>query len=250
MALKLSIFVTTDNWKTREEPYHEAMKCYRDLADEVIEVDDKWPDEFSWEFIGQQFQKGYERATGDWVIHCDLDYFFHEDDHEKIRRALLSSEEPALTFWKYMFYNPKKYTLKSRLAIAVNKKKYGNKIKFDGGGDLSQPTLDGVLLDHSRVPEARIPFYCYDALLKTKEQHRTDRARFASAYYRKFGNYGHGKPETALEDWLQMVRGRYQKHHDFDGTHPKYIEQAIADLKPENFSYNGWGMFQNGDRTK
>ena len=72
--MKLSIFTTVTDPIRRGEHYHESMKCYQDLADEVIVVNGgsqitntmgavyvnyKWPQEFEWDFIGKQFQRGY-----------------------------------------------------------------------------------------------------------------------------------------------------------------------------------------------
>jgi glycosyltransferase involved in cell wall biosynthesis len=87
--MKLSIFTTVTNPKARADNFKDALQCYADLADEIIVVNggeelgtvfyDKdrfkvinrlWPQEFNWPFIGQQFQRGYEAATGDWVNPC------------------------------------------------------------------------------------------------------------------------------------------------------------------------------------
>src|SRR3990167_8362377 len=174
----ISLFTTTHQARERQEPYEEAMACYRDLADEVVEVKDEWPEEFTWPLIGQMFQKGYERATGDWVIHADLDYFFHEKSFDDIRRVLeQNSEKPALSFYKWQFILPDRYTLKSRCVIAVNKGRYGDRIKFDSGGDLCQPSLDGKLLKSDEVKEAKIPFYNYEKTFKTKLQIAKDSGR-------------------------------------------------------------------------
>ena len=74
--------------EARQDPWKEALACYEDLADEVIVVGEDWPDTFSWPYIGQTFQKGLEKSTGDWAIRMDLDYFFHEKDFEYIRKFL------------------------------------------------------------------------------------------------------------------------------------------------------------------
>src|SRR4051812_31458654 len=100
--MKLSIFTTLSDPGRRQDPYKEALYCYLELADELVVIDGSqfahsvtrnillgtkketayihsiWPTEFSWDFIGKQFQKGYDACSGDWVIHMDLDYFFHE----------------------------------------------------------------------------------------------------------------------------------------------------------------------------
>ena len=235
--MKLSIFTTVTNPEKRGDNVRDAMNCYCELADEIIYVDgncnvasfpDKnigwenditiynlyypWPQEFSWEFIGQQFQRGYEACSGDWVIHADLDFIFHQKDFEAIRKACENNpESPALSFYKYQFIQPDKYNLKSRLVIAVNKKKYGHRIRFDSGGDLCQPSLDGNELKPDHVPEAKIPFYNYEKMTKTKEQIKDDVERMARAWQRHFGEYRLGTDETAYEEWLKMIKGRYSK---------------------------------------
>lgn len=239
--MKLSIFTTTYMAEEREELYAEAMRCFEDLADEVIEVNDKWPDEFEWPLIGEMFQRGYERCSGEYVIHADLDYIFHERDHQKIRDLMRSGDN--FNFYKYQIYTPDKYTLKSRIPIMVNKARYGDRIKFNGGADLTFPSLDGVGLTWQNTIEAKIPIYNYDALIKTKANQAHDRARFARAYHRHFGEWKHGRemPHEALEDWLYMVKGRYTKHQPFKETHPKYMSERIKNLVPQQFGFNGWG---------
>ena len=44
--------------------------------------------------IGKTFQNGFDKCQSDWVIRMDIDYFFHEQDFKKIRKALDK-------FWDY-----------------------------------------------------------------------------------------------------------------------------------------------------
>ena len=76
----LSIFTSMTNPDGRNDQWQEALNCYEELADEVIIVGDKWPNEFSWEEIGKTFQEGLDKSSSDWVIRMDIDYFFHEKD--------------------------------------------------------------------------------------------------------------------------------------------------------------------------
>ena len=84
--MKISIITTMTNPEERKDPWKEALECYEDFADEVIITGKDWPIEFSWEQIGQYFQKGFEKASSDWVIRMDLDYFFHEKDFKAIKK--------------------------------------------------------------------------------------------------------------------------------------------------------------------
>lgn len=253
----------------RGDAWVQALQCYSELADEVIVIDGSkhetfkqlpknvkmvkslWEDEFSWEFIGQQFQKGYENCTGDWVIHADLDFIFHETDFGLIRRTFEDNmEEPALSFWKYQFILPDRYNLKSRLVIAVNKGKYGGRIKFDSGGDLCQPSLDGREIDAGTTKEARIPFYNYEKILKTYDQIVDDCGRMARAWERHFGNTKlGGDTEEAFNEWATMIKGRFAKPQQRIDLfrHPQFMIPLILDLKPIHFGYDGLTMLEVND---
>ena len=89
----LSIFTSMTNPEARNDPWKEALSCYESLADEVVIVGKDWPYDFSWDFIGKTFQKGFDECNSDWVIRMDIDYFFHENDFYKIRNALEKYKE-------------------------------------------------------------------------------------------------------------------------------------------------------------
>lgn len=253
--MALSIFTTYSDPEIRGDLYKEAMENYHQLADEVVGVDGsltpkpeskvchEWPEEFEWKFIGEQFQRGYEACTGDWVIRADLDFFFHEDDMYNIRQILDKCGREAVTFWKYQIFTPGMHNLKSRLVIAVNKGKFGDRIRFDGGGDLCQPTLDGKYIDPRSVPEIRIPVYNYDEITKTREQLMKQKGRFARAWHRTFNEYKLGGPddESAYDKWYKMVKGRFTKHSPIS-NHPRVIRPVLENLTPDQFGYSGFGL--------
>lgn len=274
--MKISVFTTATRPDKRGDHVEQSIGSYTGLADEVIYVDGgnlreteydiawvngafvdpqikiikhHWPDEFDWKFIGEQFQRGYEACTGDWVIHADLDFVFHEQDYVAIRKAFEDNPDaPALSFWKYQFIQPDRYNLKSRLVIAVNKGKYGDRIIFDSGGDLCQPSLDGKELKPDNVPEARIPFYNYEKILKTEAQVKDDVGRMARAYERHFGEFKLGGPddESAYQGWLNMQIGRNSKpqQHVALSFHPKVMHDTIRNLTPDQFGHSGFGFFK------
>lgn len=288
--MKLSIFTTATNPSSRGDLEQPAMKCYTELADEIVYVDGsgdlpndnitkhnetthgyrtdlkelhyKWPKEFSWEFIGQQFQRGYEACTGDWVIHADLDFIFHERDYRAIRMACENNPDaPALSFWKFQMYQPDRYNLKSRLIIAVNKGKYGDRIRFDSGGDLAQPSLDEKYIEPSDVPESGIPFYNYDFLTKTRDQVTDDVGRMDRAYERHFGKWLYSKDgteESAYKGWLEMVIGRSNKPSKKLklSDHPKVMQNTIKNLRQNQCGYSIFGnvkpcdYFVNNDKIE
>lgn len=260
----LSIFTTVTDPIRRGDNYHDAIKCYKDLADEVVVVNGggqitnhsgvkyvnwKWKKEFDWKFIGQQFQRGYEACTSDWVIHADLDFIFHEADFGRIRQAIEDyPEAPGLNFYKYQFILPDRYNLKSRLVIAVNKRKFGERIRFNSGGDLCQPSLDGNEIKAEEVPSTQIPFYNYEKLQKTEAQIREDVGRMARAWQTHFGEYKLGGPDddSAYDKWLKMVVGRFSKPQTpfrFE-DHPKYMKKMITGLQPDQWGFNGFGNLE------
>lgn len=267
--MKLSIFTTVTDPTRRGDNWWDAFDCYKALADELIIIDGtkgagvqhwqnynenktmmnlpwEWPQDFSWEFIGQQFQRGYEASSGDWVIHADIDFIFHEKDFDQIRKSMEENPKaPALSFWKYQFILPDRYNLKSRLVVAVNKKVYGDRIRFDSGGDLCQPSLDGEEIKPDYVEEAKVPIYNYEKLLKTVPQVEDDVWRMARAWERYFGEPKLGSdPEEAFNEWMIMVRGRFNKpQKKIDITeHPIFVQNTLKTLRPYNWGYSGFGL--------
>lgn len=256
--MKLSIFTTITRPEVRGDNWEDAENCYDNLADELIIIDGHgtWPMEFDWPVIGEHFQRGYEACTGDWVIHADLDFIFHEDDFQAIREVCVNNNDaPALSFWKYQFIQPDRYNLKSRLVIAVNKGKYGDRIKFDSGGDLAQPSLDGKYIKPDDVPEARIPFYNYEKMTKTKAQIMDDVGRMERAYKRHFKRtqYGSdGTDEDAYWLWLRAQIGKYNKPQERIKLeeHPKFIQETVKNLTENMWGYSGFGNLPRNNYVK
>jgi glycosyltransferase involved in cell wall biosynthesis len=262
----LSIFTTLTDPVERGDNWKDAIRCYREVADEVVVINggqplglkmndgvdriiaSPWPKEFDWPLIGHQFQRGYEESSGDWVIHMDCDFIFHQNDTGRIRQALKDyPSAPAVSFYKWQFILPDRYNLKSRLIIAVNKSAFGDRIKFDSGGDLCQPSLDGKELNLDEMPQAGVPFYNYEKMTKTLPQVKDDVERMARAWNRHFGDYKLGQnDQEAFDEWLMMMEGRFTKPHEFIplASHPKYVQATIANLKPEQWGYNGFGRLE------
>lgn len=253
--MKISVCVATYNAKKRQEPYEEAIACFNSFADEVIEIDDVWPEEFSWPFIGEIFQRGYERATGDWVLRFDLDYFLHENDFEKLREALAQhSEQPALSLYKRQFVLVDRFNLKARVVCAMNKGKFGNKIRMNSGGDLCAPSLLGKEIKHDEVPEAKVPIYNYDFSFKQMDTVKRDFSRFARAWQRHFGDFRIGGPDedSAFEYFLRMQLGKVKKPSEKIQIkdHPKFIYDKIASLTKDEFGHSLWGNYDKAEYYK
>lgn len=265
--MRVGCFITFTDPVRRGDLFQESLACYNDLFDEIVIVNggnelglsnnkvkvitSEWPQEFTWPLIGNQFQKGYEASTTDWTVHCDADFLFHQNDFDAIERAMESRPDaPALSFWKWQFIQPDRYNLKSRLVVAVNKKRYGNRIKFDSGGDFCQPSLDGKEIKPDFVAEARVPIYNYEKILKTSDQIMDDCGRMARAWDRHFHDKKLGfDNESAFDEWMRMMKGRFTKpqEHIKLSAHPKYIQKTIENLTPEQFGYNGFGLFGDSD---
>jgi len=252
--MKLSICTTMTDPDSRNDPWVEAMKCYEELADEVIVTGSDWGFDFSWEEIGQFFQEGFDKCSGDWVIRMDLDYFFRKSDFQKIKKFLIDNEDsPAVAFPQYQIFTPDRYQLKTKLCIALNKKNFPN-IKLNGGGDLCQPTLHGNQILHHEVPNLNVPVFQYDSIFRTKEIISSDRARFARAWNQYFKNYGtRGGPteKEAFDAWFKMIEDRFKFHvHKLNiNEHPEFIKDKLLSLTPDQFGYDVFGLKNNTKRS-
>ena len=299
--MKISAFLTISNPIRRQDPFTECLNNLLDFADEVIIVnggdkingeklndrlcektynkfkyvriiDYKWPKDFDWKFIGEQFTRGYNNCTGDWVIRFDSDYFIHEYDFQSIREFLENCDAPIASMPKKQFLLTNYYRVKSLVPVAFNKKKYGDRIKLDSGGDLCQPSLDGkelkvdenpiisykeiaVVSDNvsseqlnKRLPNRQekdnliysfdrgICLWNYDFTFKQKEIIETDWKRFRNAWKKQFGK--------DMGEFMNMMKGRWKKggwRKININEHPKYIQEKIKNIRPEQFGYDGFG---------
>jgi len=243
----LSIFTSMTNPEKRNDAWEEALECYGSLADEVVIVGDDWPENFSWDYIGKTFQKGLDQCKSDWAIRMDIDYFFHEKDFIKIRKALDKyNSYPMIAFPQYQFFSYDRYQIKTRIGLAFNKKKFPS-IRLDGGGDLTLATLDGKLIKPKKIPNLFVPVYHYESIFRTKEILRQDRYRFAKAWFDYFGEYGGRGGESldqAYEAWFQMVVERYPKHSFKTNLekHPKFIQGKLSSIEKNQFGYDMFGL--------
>ena len=252
--MKISVITSYTNPEERMDPWKEALECYENFADEVVVTGQNLKDEFEFSDIGLMFQEGFDKAGGDWVVKMDIDTFLHEKDFNKLYSAMKKfSEYPAISLRKFQFFTPERYHMKSRMAMVVNKKKFKN-IKFNGGGDGCDPTLNGILLNEKNVPVSLVPFWNYDSVFKTKEIIAKDRARFARAWKRTYGNYGdRGGPEseTAFNSWINMIEERYKKHifnMPFD-NHPSFIKEKLLKLNDHQFGNDLFGIDKSIKRS-
>lgn len=248
--MKISIFTHMTNPEERMDPWREALECYEYFCDEVLIVGENWPYEFDWKEIGQNFQEGFEKADGDWVINMPLDFFFHEKSRDKLVYALKKyNDAPAIAIPKFKFFSPTKYEFKNFEIFVLNKKKFPS-IRLNGGGDLCLATLDGKLIEYKDVPVVNIPIWNYDTTFRTKEIIAEDRARFARAWYRHFnewGDRGGPKPDEAFDAWFHMIKNRLPRHINKIKieSHPMFVQDILANLKEDQFGFDCFGLLNS-----
>lgn len=252
--MKLGAFITITRPEERGDLYKECIYQANQFCDKVtvINGEQSWPREFSWETISNHFQAGYKTTETDWVLHLDTDFIIHENDFEKIRDSIEMYEEaPALSLYKYQFILPDRYNLKSRLVALVNKRVYGDRIKFNGSGDVCQPTLDGDYIAPGMVPESGAAIFNYEKVIKTKNQIKDDTGRMARAWQRYFGDYKLGGPDddNAYLRWIEMQIGRFNKPQKEVpiNFHPEVMRPVILDLTKEQWGYSGFGLLERNN---
>lgn len=282
--MKISIFTTIGNERIgpdrRGDCYLEALESYCDLADEVVIVNGgskidtfpslkikqvfcPWPWEWSWEQLPKAMNFGLDSCTGDWVIRCDIDYIFHENDIPTIRKMLDASPLSIVaTFQKFSFVLKDMFYQKGGLPIAINALATGPMygfgqatntetdlcypIRITGENEKGIPTGE---YEPEKFSKLGLPVFNYDYTFKTKEATSTEFYRFSKAYHRYFGSWRFGETEKkAFGVFIDMMKGRLSKCvytiGDKGYSHPKYIKRAINEVTPEMFGYNGWGLLK------
>lgn len=221
----------------------------------------EWPCEWNWVELPRHLNAGLERCTGDWVIKMDIDQLFHEDTFEEIRDRLQGLYASIATFQKYSFVLVNKFYQKAEIPIAINKNRFPD-IKFglatDEETDLCYPirqTEVKIVGDYELPVGKAIPteewgrtgvaYYNYDYTFKTKDLAKNEFWRFAKAYQRFFGTWPWGSTkEESFKVFIKMMRGRLERciYEIKPDAHPKYIQEAVKNITPEQFGYNGWGL--------
>ena len=138
------------------------------------------------------------------------------------------------------------------MCFVLNKKEFPNLI-LNGGGDLCDPTLNGQLLNETNMPTIDVPFWNYDSTFKTRDIIAEDRARFARAWHRQFGEWGvrgGSSSEDAYAAWFNEVKQKYKKHtHRMNlSNHPKYIKEKLTNLNSDQFGFSAFGLKANTKR--
>lgn len=274
--MRISGFITLSDPDKRNDPYRECINSALDLVDELIIVDGgitdkwrenipnssklkivkrRWPEEFTWDFISEQFNYGLRHCFGDWAIRIDCDYIFHEDHIDLIRRGLEElSDTPAVNFLKLQVSLIDRYLIKARCPIAMNIKKCPD-IRFtkDGGAHIAVGDKE---LDRDSLPvgaPGETGFFNYDWTFKTKKIVKHDAYRFAQSRLKFYGkdepSWGHESPQKAFEFIRKMLIGKLKKGGKKIPLedHPKYIQNRIKKMTKDEFGYNAWGESEPAD---
>lgn len=235
----------------RKDPWREALSCYEDIADELVVTGQDWPEEFRWDYIGEEIsQKGFEKCTGDWVLNFAIDHILHQNDIKKLKQFLIqNSEAPAVVLHQHQIFTPDRYHRQTKLVVAINKKKYPE-VKWTGGNDLCLATLNNQVINANSLPDSKIALWNYDKVFGTKDSISFDRARFARAWFRQFNSYGvfgGPTPEEAFNAWFELIKERYKKHvlKLKLSSHPKYIRGSIENLNADQFGHSAFGLKGN-----
>ena len=100
----------------------EALLCYEEISEEVVVVGGNLKEEFKWSELGKMIQEGYDKCTGDWVIHLSVDMFIHESNIKEILNSLKNLYDvPAISLPKYKFFEPRRYEVKNFETVIFNK---------------------------------------------------------------------------------------------------------------------------------
>ena len=288
--MKISIITTITNPEENQYPWREAINSYLALADEVIVVNgsgskgivgyhiiesqvDKlkfihlpWPNKWHWSELPIHLNAGLEQAIGDWVIKCDIDYVFHENDIKDIRFALENNAKQysIASFVKKIIIDRNSYFKKCRIPVAIHKGQVGDSIKFgidpnlksdwcmpilvkgekrfiaSGTSDYIVPT--GQIVPPGMVYDTGLNIYNYDCFFRTKEVQKREFWRFAQAYASAFDESWGSSEEEAFSFWTKMMKSRLSKQlYPMDiESHPEFIKEKIKNMKPEEFGFNNW----------
>lgn len=294
MLIKLSAHVNIKNPKSWGYPYLESIQSFLDLADEVVVVNgakeddgsieeikklrgaeklkiifNEWPDDWVWDQIAINVQKGYEACSGDWAFKFDIDYVFDPTCKDYLYETIARAEKmrvplKALSVKKRNFILADRYFHKTYTPLIVNKKEYPNifyGINYDTSdfmGALDKmEEKNGVAIGWSianqleLIRSCNINIFCYDFTFMTKELVEKNRKMFdvAKAKYddpmlseRRIKII----KNIALDKIKEIMVGRMDNNQFYNfeeiNDHPVYMHKKLNNLSKDMFGYNlfGW----------
>lgn len=230
--MKISVIGSFSS-ERKGDPWREWLDCYRTLADEVVLVYDyketaiseylymksgapvetinmDWPEEYSWSEFPRHNNAAYKKATGDWVLRFNVDYFMNNADFRRLREELRRVHAPVITLNKFSIYG-KNYFSKGNMPMGIYKKIAGDVYAFGGVIGETRDDLDGIIVyDHigregvpmgkaaTNVYHTHIPFWNFDYTFKPMKTAHAHFSRMARAHNRYFqtGLFGRTNEEA------------------------------------------------------
>lgn len=254
-------YILLQNPRTFNYPYLEVIDCCLDIFDEILIIDggtndgsffllpeDKrikikkrvWPEDASWDYAMEQYNFGLQNLSTDWAVKMDADYLFHEKDIPKIKELLQREDLSGLNFEKDVFNLVDRYRSKTKICLAVNKKKHPN-VRVNRDEEFE---ADKIFYD-TDFETTGIPLYVYDRIFQTKEDIGAIMHKFAKAAAKRFNNnWGYKSKQAALDYVVDLARNRIDGHNQniipLD-AHPKYIQDRIKLMTEDMLGYSLFG---------
>lgn len=244
----------------------EIEKLSFDRGNKIKIVPLPWPDEYTNSELPKHLNAGLVACTGDWAIKTDIDYVFHEKDITDLQvrlRAFHKEHWMAASMEKLLVINKSRAFRKSKMPFIIHKSDVGDAVQYGIQMDVD-PALDdwcypiiplrgkmnkegvpmGSSLPIAGVKATGIDVWNYDYFFRTKEQAKECFARTAAARRKSAGNEWGANDEDSWKLFLQQTEGRMQKVFIplEVKSHPKYIRDAVASLRPEQYGHSNWGM--------
>jgi hypothetical protein len=208
--------------------------------------------------IRHSYNEAIQRATGDVLFWCDLDWSIHENDFAELRGRVEVFDKTVLTMPKCSVYINGGYFQKNEEKVCLNLK-YRDKVLFgikEGGGSEVCELIWKTNKTYNSIPEGQpvndvfrtgVTLWNFDFTFKDMETCKREIMLLSLARWKAFGETDWGKtPEDAWNFFLFMMRGRVRRCNKSIGKDysklPKYIREKYRNLKPEQFGFNGFGF--------
>jgi len=236
-----------------------------------------WPfPEWSYEMLPMHLNAAMrqcKRMGCDWGVKLDVDTVLHEKDIYEMRSWVKRADAKgkwAATIEKYQFFKPTRCYEKGKIPLFINLKKsiaYG--FDIERYTDLCQPikwdteskaVVNGKKYDtplgHT-IPADKmgvipgVHVWNYDYTLRTKER-AIELLYWIEKAHDKFWGKGYVNRsgdditrESAFQDFINLSMGRWQKMNTEKKIedHPKYFQDLLRKLKPEQWGYDLWGHY-------
>ena len=246
-----------------------SLEKIRKIPNVKIIRGDDFGKDFWWGTLAKNINKGYLACKGDWAFHFDVDYIFRGCNVKDLFRHMDENRNlPAIELYKKNYVLVSEFYGKIYIPLLVNKKEF-NSIRYGIGKEGKNDSLtflrpisrehtreDGleegmpIKMQNCRVARIDVPVYTYDFTFMTKEQVTEQRQRFDTALHRFKDKEYTISPERAFKIFLGMMKERHKlcKSEGQKGIkvlgHSKFIRDKVANITPEMFGYDGWGLIK------